>query len=55
LQQILQSAGDAGLERFLYHHQGNLTPGEWTVISEMCGKRWNPLKSTFEPPDKMVL
>jgi len=55
LQQILQAAGDAGLERFLYHHQGNLTPGEWTVISEMCGKRWNPLKSTFEPPDKMVL
>jgi hypothetical protein len=29
---ILLAAQDAGLQRFLYHHQGNLTVGEWTVI-----------------------
>ena len=23
--------------RFLYHHHGNLTPGEWAVISARCG------------------
>jgi hypothetical protein len=55
LQQILDAADESGLERFLYHHQGNLTAGEWTVISEKCGKRWNPMESDFRPADMMVL
>ena len=55
LRQILAAAGEAGLQRFLYHHQGNLTPGEWQVISQMCGKPWNPLKSEFKPADMPVL
>lgn len=55
LKLMLESARDAGLERFLYHHQGNLTAGEWTVISELCGKRWDPRKSTYQPLDQPVL
>ena len=55
LRQILEAAQDAGLRRFLYHHQGNLTAGEWVVISEMCGKRWDSRTSSYKPPDMMVL
>jgi hypothetical protein len=55
LRQLLQVAEQAGLQRFLYHHHGNLTPGEWTVMSEICGTPWNPLKSDYMPLDMMVL
>ena len=55
LRQILAAAGEAGLQRFLYHHQGNLTAGEWVVLSEMCGTRWNPRESSYRPPDMLVL
>jgi hypothetical protein len=55
LRRLLVAAQDAGLQRFLYHHQGNLTAGEWTVISELCGQRWEPLESDYRPPDQPVL
>jgi hypothetical protein len=55
LRQLLIAARDAGLERFLYHHSGNLTAGEWTVISELCGEPWRPLASDYRPPDQTVL
>ncbi len=55
LRLLLESAAGAGLQRFLYHHQGNLTAGEWTVLSEMCGTRWNPRRSQYQPPDALVL
>jgi hypothetical protein len=55
LRQLLRAAQEAGLQRFLYHHHGNLTPGEWTVISELCGTPWNPLESDYRPLDMMVL
>lgn len=55
LRQLLQTAQDAGLQRFLYHHQGNLTAGEWAVISELCGTPWQPLTSAYHPPDELVL
>jgi hypothetical protein len=55
LQLMLDAAATAGLERFLYHHQGNLTAGEWMVISELCGKRWNPRTSAYRPPDQLML
>ena len=55
LRRLLQSAGEAGLQRFLYHHHGNLTPGEWAVMSEICGKPWRPLESDYMPLDEMVL
>jgi hypothetical protein len=55
LRQLLRVAGEAGLQRFLYHHHGNLTPGEWSVISELCGTPWKPLESDYMPLDMMVL
>ena len=55
LQALLQAAGDAGLRRFLYHHHGNLTDGEWAVISATCGRVWNSLESGYRPPDRSVL
>ena len=55
LRLLLQAAQSAGLQRFLYHHHGNLTEGEWTVISEICGTRWEPRQSNYRPPDMMVL
>ena len=55
LRRLLEAAAAAGLERFLYHHHGTLTPGEWRVMSEMCGEPWDPLRSDYLPPDEMVL
>jgi hypothetical protein len=46
LDRLLEAAGRAGLRRFLYHHHGNLTPGEWAVISARCGRPW---QSTTSP------
>jgi hypothetical protein len=55
LRQLLSAAESAGLKHFLYHHHNNLTAGEWAVISEMCGERWNPLKTDYRPPDELVM
>ncbi|MEE2832875.1 MAG: hypothetical protein VYD18_11010 [Candidatus Latescibacterota bacterium] len=55
LKMLLDAAEEAGLRRFNYHHQGNLSPGEWTVISDKCGTRWDPRTSDWEPTDDLVL
>jgi hypothetical protein len=55
LRLLMEHAEAAGLRRFLYHHHGNLTPGEWAVISRHCGKPWRPLESSYRPPDMLVL
>jgi len=55
LKMLLDSAEAAGLRRFNYHHQGNLSPGEWVVISDKCGTRWDPRTSDWAPPDELVL
>ena len=49
LRRLLQAAADAGLKRFLYHHQGCLSEGEWVVISEQCGRPWRALRSDYYP------
>ena len=54
LRRILTAARDAGLTRFLYHHHENLTPGEWAVMSEVCGEPWDPAGG-YSPPDLPVL
>jgi hypothetical protein len=46
LDRLLGAAEGAGLHRFLYHHHGNLTAGEWAVISARCGRPW---QSTTSP------
>ncbi len=55
LHHILKSAENNGLQQFLYHHHGNLTAGEWTVISEICGETWYPSPGGYQPPDMAVL
>ncbi|MHB1354353.1 MAG: hypothetical protein ACYCZF_00080 [Anaerolineae bacterium] len=55
LRQMLTAAQNAGLKRCLYHHAGNLTAGEWAVLSEMCGTPWQPLTSNYQPADQVVL
>lgn len=55
LKLLFQAADEGGLNRFLYHHQANLSAGEWVVISDMCGTQWNPRASDFQPPDMPVL
>ena len=55
LKMLLDAAEEAGLRRFNYHHQGNLSPGEWVVISDKCGTRWDPRTSDWEPTDDLVL
>ena len=55
LGRMLLAAQEAGLERFLYHHHGNLTQGEWVVMSRICGQQWQPRSSAYCPPDEVVL
>ena len=55
LKMLLDAADAAGLRRFNYHHQGNLSVGEWIVISDKCGTRWDPRNSGWAPPDQLVL
>tara|TARA_Y100001934_G_scaffold134032_1_gene162180 strand:- start:83 stop:1453 length:1371 start_codon:yes stop_codon:yes gene_type:complete len=55
LKMLLDAADAAGLRRFNYHHQGNLSAGEWIVISDKCGTRWDPRNSGWAPPDQLVL
>ena len=55
LGRLIHAAGEAGLQRFLYHHQGNLTEGEWSVMSDLCGTRWHAGKSAYCPPDDFIL
>ena len=55
LKRLLIAAQDAGLQRFLYHHHGNLASGEWAVLSEQCGEPWRLLESSYRPLDRLVL
>ena len=50
---LLREADEGGLERFLYHHQGNLTAGEWVVISDLCGTTLESASQRL--PDMLVL
>jgi hypothetical protein len=40
LGRLLDAAAAAGIRRVIYHHQGNLTAGEWAAISRRCGAAW---------------
>ncbi len=55
LRMLIRASREAGLHRLLYHHQGNLTPAEWAVLSEECGTPWDPRASDYVPPDELVL
>lgn len=70
LARLLDTTATTGIRHVIYHHQGNLTAGEWATISRRCGLAWNtadapPLKPDlssdsrampgFYPPDWPVL
>ncbi len=38
---ILTASQQAGLQRFLYHPEPDFGAAEWTVISSLCGNRWD--------------
>eukprot|EP01050_Picozoa_sp_SAG11_P028416 SAG11_NODE_7582_length_1125_cov_2.097466_1_plen_302_part_10 len=40
LRRLMEAAHAAGLRCMNYHHHGNLSEGEWTVMSALCGKMW---------------
>ncbi len=69
LGRLLDAAADAGLRRFIYHHQENLTAAEWSVIV-VAARPWRSLGAPplsadlisdssampgFYPPDKPLL
>jgi hypothetical protein len=53
LHHILTASQRAGLRRFIYHpvYGHDLSAGEWSVISTLCGKRWNEDPSGYWPGD----
>jgi len=52
LRRILTAAGEAGLERFLYHNHAHLRAAEWTVMTEFCGEPWREdAPGGYQPPD----
>ena len=51
LRSLLLAAQEAGLKRFLYHRHETLTAGVWAVLSELCGRAWDPMEGTYRPPD----
>eukprot|EP01046_Picozoa_sp_COSAG06_P035122 COSAG06_NODE_3740_length_4957_cov_8.283821_6_plen_63_part_00 len=57
LQKLLRAAHAAGLRRLNYHHHGNLSESEWTIMSALCGEMWVPPVGDdgYRPPDKMVI
>jgi len=51
LYRILTESHRAGLKRFIYHPDLNLTASEWSVISGMCGNRWKEDPSGYWPAE----
>jgi len=51
LYRILVASEEAGLERFLFHNHEHLTSAEWSVISQMCGTKWNEDPEGYWPPN----
>ncbi len=51
LYRILTESHRAGLKRFIYHPDLNLTASEWSVISGLCGNRWKEDPNGYWPPE----
>ena len=51
LYRILTESHRAGLRRFIYHPDLNLTASEWSIISGLCGKRWKEDPKGYWPLD----
>jgi hypothetical protein len=56
LRQILGASESVGLKYFLYHNHAHLSRAEWSVISEMCGRKWTGAgESDYSPPDGLYM
>ena len=57
LEKLMEAAHTGGLRRMNYHHHGNLSEGEWAVMSALCtGEMWTPpVGDGYRPPDKLVI
>ncbi len=51
LYRILVASRRAGLKRFVYHPDPDLGAPEWSIISDLCGKRWKERPDGYWPPD----
>lgn len=51
LYRILTESHRAGLKRFIYHPDLNLTASEWRIISGLCGNRWKESPGGYWPAD----
>jgi hypothetical protein len=49
LYRILAESARAGLKRFIYHPDLNLTAAEWSVISRVGGKQWKEDPNGYWP------
>lgn len=54
LHRIVAAAHGAGLEKCLYHSHTHLTPGEWAVLSNLCGQPWHDGMAGYAPPDALA-
>jgi hypothetical protein len=48
---ILRATQEAGGTRFLFHPDPDPGPGEWTIITRMCGNPWRQSRNGYWPPD----
>ena len=48
---ILRATQAAGGTRFLFHPDPDPGPGEWTIITQMCGTPWRQSRGGYWPPD----
>jgi hypothetical protein len=51
LYRILTASGRAGLKRFVFHPDPDFGAAEWSVISGLCGQRWNEDPNGYWPSD----
>ena len=49
LERILTASQKAGLKRFLFHPDPDLGVPEWSIISGMCGKKWQETPGGYWP------
>ena len=48
---ILSASERAGLRRFLFHPDPDLSASEWRVISNLCGNPWDQSREGYWPSD----
>ena len=57
LRWIVEASHRAGLRCLNYHHHSNLSEGEWTVLSALCGQQYTGSEpaARYRPPDRLVI